>query len=188
LFLGVEGQYLVWNNFMPGPAFMVGPYFGGRLGHSHLYLSGGLNYLYGGQSTIQDPRSRTTLPNPDDPFGLIGIVEASTSTSAHGLVPNLSLSYMPRPWLRLSAGLIVPVIFMDRSTSVSETLQYPNGEIADQEHYSDASRDTVVLGGGRAGIEFIIDPFAIGVGCSAAGNADGEGFASCGLNLGGYFP
>lgn len=164
---------------------MVGPHFGGRLGRSHAYLVGSLSYLNGGSRSVRDPNSRTTLANPADPFGLTSIVEATDVTSPHGIVPALELRYSVAPWLQLDAGIMVPVVFMNNSRSVSERLLFPNGDLADENHYGSSSLDTRVLGGGMLGLNFLLGRhFDLGFRCSAAGNAGGDAFIGCGATLG----
>ncbi len=147
--------------------------FGGRLGDTNAYLVGQLGYVFGGSQNVRDPNSRTTLGNPEDPFSLTSVVEAYDRSTAHMIMPGLEFRYRVAPWIQLAAGIIVPMTIYDQERSVDEVLQYQDGSTADEEHYSDRSLETSVMGGACAGVDFVInDSVSVDLRGCVAGNEE----------------
>ncbi len=170
----------------PGP--LASLYLGGQLGDSPVYLVGLVGYGYGGSSSVRHPDSRTTLPDPDNPFGLTGVVEGSVYTSTHVLDAELELRYAPLDWLQVAVAGGVNVVFNDQDSERLDQVFYQNGELADEYHESSSDLDTHVLGVIAPGVTFRPHP-NFGIGLRGLFGFDGDGLQEwgAGISLEGYF-
>jgi hypothetical protein len=155
----------------------------GRRVSDRVYLSLLLGYAYGSDRT-QDPRSRTTLANPEDPFSLTSVVEAYNKRQMHMPAAEVEMKIRAINWLQFALGIGVHVPIIRDENHVLERLLYQNGEEADSNKYKTGSTKASVVGVGTAGIDLrLLENVSIGARGLYGIGADGKREKGVGGNL-----
>jgi hypothetical protein len=122
------------NENVSGDYFMFMLSGGGNIPGSDWHMQGDIGFGYPYAGTAWDPRSRLTEPNPEDPYGLRSVVEASLDDYMIALGVGATWR-TPVDWLQLDFGAGGLISVRDRH--VREELAYQNGEVAEENRYDE---------------------------------------------------
>ncbi|MBI5880675.1 hypothetical protein HZB90_00940 [archaeon] len=163
--LGARVAYIFNENLHNVAADYVLPMIlaGGNIEGSNWDMYGAVGFSYAGESSVVDPRSRTTLPNPDDPMGLTSVVSGATETDDYVVSAGIGAQYR-MDWFQLDMGAGVLAVVRDRDSYRDELLLFPNGEIADEQHFTDSDVDPVFAGYVSGGLGLRADHFSFDLG------------------------
>ncbi len=141
------------------PSLVMDLNIGGRV-TDRLYLEGVLGYglsAWNWQSAMH-PDSRTTLPNPDDPFGLTSIVEGEIENKYHLVNTQFGIRYAATPNFQIAASTGVYWLITENDSERDETLFYQNGEVADEYHHSSHDLNLDVMWASTLGFDHRVNP------------------------------
>jgi hypothetical protein len=186
--LGARVAYIFNENLHNVAADYVLPMLivGGNIPGSHWNMYGAVGLGYAGESSVVDPRSRTTLPNPDDPMGLTSVVSGATETDDWVASAGIGATYrMGLFQLDMGAGALA--IVRDKDSYRDELLLFPNGEIADEQHFTDEDVDPVFAGYVSGGLGLRADHFSFDLGGMLIVDKDGNISGGPYVGFAGYF-